>query len=470
MLFTLRGIMLRAKLFTPTACVATVVFLASSVSTAVPQPARAQPSAPTITQSGSPQVSLSLHDALTLALANNLSYQSALADERSAEARVLQARAKLYPDVSADYSYVHTQSAASFLIPVPSAGGPPQLKNFQFSANNTNNVGATLQYALYAGGAIQAAIGQAAAGLAASVDQVAATRDTVIRDTTSAYFRLVQTSRAADIAAQAVTVAAQNQTTSQTLYRAGTAARADVLRQDVTLANARVQAIQTRNASELANAALANLLNINLASTITPTERLDAQAPAYVLDALLRTSKARPELAAAQAAVAIAESALKLARAGSLPAVSLSVQDASSKPNFLNVPQPQLSETLAVTWRLFDGGLTRGRVAEASASIDKAKIDLAQLSNGVDLEVREAYLNYTAARAQVDAARTAQESARENLRVSQIRYRAGVGTALELSDALLSSTQAQGQYIGALTGLRVALVDVQRAAGLLAGS
>lgn len=460
--------MLRAKPFTSTPCVAAVALLVFAVSTAVPQPARAQPgAAPAVTQSGSPQVALSLRDALALALANNLSYQSALADERSAEARVLQARAGLFPGVSADYSYVHTQNAAAFLIPTPSAGGPPQLKSFQFSANNTNNVGATLQYALYSGGATQAAIGQAAAGLAASTDQLAATRDTVTRDTTNAYFQLVQTSRAADIAAQAVTVAAQNQTTSQELYRAGTAARADVLRQDVTLANARVQAIQARNSSDLANAALANLLNINLGSVITPTEPLEAQTPVYMLDALLRSSKERPELAAAQAAVAIADSAVRLARAGSLPAVSLSVQDASSKPNFVNVPQPQLSETLAVTWRLFDGGLTRGRVAEASASIDKAKINLAQLSNGVDLEVREAYLNYTAAKAQVDAAKTAQASAQENLRVTQIRYRAGVGTALELSDALLSSTQAQGQYVSALTGLRVALVNLQRAAGLL---
>jgi outer membrane protein len=459
--------MLRPKLFTSTPCVAAVALLVFAASTAVPQPVRAQPgAAPAVTQPGSPQVAMSLRDAFTLALANNLSYQAALADERTAEARVLQARAGLLPSVSADYSYVHTQSAAAFLIPTPSAGGPPQLKSFQFSANNTNNVGATLQYALYAGGATQAAIGQAAAGLAASVDQAAATYGNVIRDTTNAYFQLVQTSRAADIAAQAVTVAAQNQTTSQELFRAGTAARADVLRQDVTLANARVQAIQARNASELANAALANLLNINLGSVITPTEPLEAQTPSYLLEELLRSSKGRPELAAAQAAVAIADSAVKLARAGSLPAVSLSVQDASSKPNFLNVPQPQLTETLAVTWRLFDGGLTRGKVAEASASIDKAKIDLAQLSNGVDLEVREAYLNYTAAKAQVDAAKTAQASAQENLRVTQIRYRAGVGTALELSDALLSSTQAQGQYVDALTGLRVALVNVQRAAGL----
>jgi outer membrane protein TolC len=163
----------------------------------------------------------------------------------------------------------------------------------------------------------------------------------------------------------------------------------------------------------------------------------------------------------------IADYAVKGARSGYLPDVSIQVQDASTLPNFVNVPQPQLSETLALTWRLFSGGLNRGKVLQAQSQVDKAKINLKALDNNVDLEVREAYFNYTAAQAQVDAAREATISARENFRVNQIRFNAGVGTSLELSDALLSTTQAEDRYISAQTELRVALVTLQRAAGLI---
>jgi outer membrane protein TolC len=131
------------------------------------------------------------------------------------------------------------------------------------------------------------------------------------------------------------------------------------------------------------------------------------------------------------------------------------------------VPQPQLSETLAVTWQLFSGGLTRGKVQQALADIDKAHINLKNTDNSVDLEVREAYFNYIAAQAAVDAAQTLTTSARENFRVNRIRFKAGVGTSLELSDALLSTTQAENSYISALADLRVSLVSLQRAAGLL---
>lgn len=424
---------------------------------------RAQATGDVSPRGAAPHVSLSLHDALQLALTNNLDYQSSLADERGAEARILQARSSLFPNVSAAYSYVHTQTAESFVFPNPTGG----FQHIFVSSTNINNVNATLQYALYNGGANVAAIGQASANLAASQQDIAALRATIIRDTTEGYFTLIQAGRNTVVADQAVSVAAQNLKTANELYTAGTSARVDVLRTEVTLANARLAAIQAHNEWSLANARLANILNINLSSVITATDTLEMQAPSYTLDSVLTSAEARPELAAASDAVAIAGYAVRLARAGSLPTVALQVQDASSKPNFFNVPQPQLTETLAVTWSLFDGGLTRGKVQEAIASVDKAKVALQSLDNGVDLEVREAFFNYTAALAQVVAAHDAQVAAQENYRVNDIRFRAGVGTSLELSDALLSDTQAQDQYIAALAGLRINLVALQRAAGLI---
>ena len=413
-------------------------------------------------QATGPQVSLSLHDALSLALANNLDYQAALTDERAAAevAGMIHGVFLLQPDLSVGYSFFHTQSPGSFTF-----GNPP--RSFQVAPNYLNNADAALSLTLFDGGKIQAQVGQAEATYAGAVSQLAASRATVIRDVTNAYFQLVQATRAAAVADQATGVAQQNLTTSQQLYRAGTAARADVLRQEVTLANARVQAIQAHNSAALANAQLANLLNINLGSIITPTEPLEVKTPAFSLDTLLAASQKRPELTAAQQAVNIASESVAIARSALLPKVNVTVQDASSKPNFENIPQPQLSETLALTWKLWDGGITRANIIQAQDQVDRAKIQLRQLENGVDLEVRQAYLTYQAAEAQVDAARTAQASAQESLRVSEIRYRAGVGTSLELSDALLASTQAQNQYINALASLRQALVAVQRAAGLL---
>jgi outer membrane protein TolC len=432
---------------------------------AVPAQTPLQTPVPTPSPSALP---LSLQDAISMALTNNLTYQAAAQDVRAAEAQLIQARGNAFPVVSAGYSYDHTQNAGFIFVPVPQPTGPPLLRRAFFSATDTNNVNATLQYALYTGGAVQAAIGAAAAGYSAAQSNYAATRADVITQTTDSYFSLLLAQRTAVISDEAVQVGQQNLTTSQQLFSAGTAARADVLRQQVSLGNAQVAAVRAHNTADLANASLANLLNINLNSSINPTQALEIQPPVYALPDMLRSAQSRrPEIASAIDAVTIAERSVQEARAGTLPAIALQVSEASSKPNFVNIPQPQLTETLAVVWRLFDGGLTHGKVAQATAEVGKAKINLQQLRNSVDLEVRQAYFNYVAAQTAVGAASSAQASAAESLRVTQLRYKSGIGTALDLSDALLTFTQTQVQYATALSDESRALIALQRAAGLL---
>jgi outer membrane protein TolC len=419
---------------------------------------------PTPSPSASPAMTLTLADAVRTAIANNLTYQAAEADEKASAARVVQAASGRLPSFSAGYAHQHTQSAGSFQFPSPSGGKVI----FPISATNYNSVNETVQWAIYTGGAVEAAVGQASAGYSASVSQLAATHANVVRDTTNSYFQLIEARKAAGIADQAVLVAQDNLKTAQELFRAGTAAREDVLRQQVSLANAQVQQVRADNAADLANASLANVLNVDLGSTINASETLEVAAPSFALSEVLADAHShRPEIAAAQSAVSIADDAVKAARAGTLPTIALQVQNAGTTPNFENIPQPQLSETLSITWRLFDGGLTHGKVAEAMADMDKAMINLQQLENGVDLEVREAYFNYAAAKAQVAAAQSAQMSADESLRVTRIRYKAGVGTSLELSDSLLAETKADTQYVNAQSNLRIALVALERAAGLL---
>lgn len=414
--------------------------------------------------SPAPSLTLTLDDAIRTALSNNLNYRAAAADVKAAAARVIQASAGHLPSLSAGYARQHTQSTASFEFPTPGGG----TISFPFSATNYDSVNETVEWALYTGGAVEAAVGQAAAGFSAAQSSYGAARANVMRDTTSAYFQLIETRRASTIADQAVSVAQDNLKTAQEQFQAGTAARADVLRQQVSLANAQVSQVQANDAAELANASLANLLNVDLGSTIEPTESLAVPDASFTMDEVLADAHTRrPEVAAARSAVAIADDAVKGARSGTLPVVALQVQNAATYPNFVNLHQPQLSETLSVTWKLFDGGLTHGKVAEATADVEKAKINLQQLENGVDLEVRQAYFNYAAAKAQVSAAQSSQTSADENLRVTRIRYKAGVGTSLELADALLADTQAQTQYVTAQANLRTALVSLRRAAGLL---
>ncbi|HTV74246.1 MAG TPA: TolC family protein, partial [Candidatus Acidoferrales bacterium] len=307
-----------------------------------------------------PPLTLSLAQALALSERNNLDYQVAVQDVQVAQARVVQAGSALLPKIDLNYAYEHTQSAQTLAFALPNGAGGTVVQTIPLSATDTNAASAILQYVLYDGGADDARVGVAAAGYSAAQSELSAVRDTVQRDVTSAYFQLVEAQQAATIADQSVAVATQDVTTAEQLFAAGTAAKADVLRQRLSLAQAQSRQIAAHNDVALANASLANLLNVDLSSTIDPTEPLEAAPVEVNLQEALRTAQTdRPELRAAASATEIAKRTVALAEAGNFPVIAIDVEESSVKPSLFGVPQPQLSATLSATWHLFDGGLTR---------------------------------------------------------------------------------------------------------------
>jgi outer membrane protein TolC len=118
-------------------------------------------------------------------------------------------------------------------------------------------------------------------------------------------------------------------------------------------------------------------------------------------------------------------------------------------------------------WTLFDGGTAAGQIDAAQAGIDRAKLTLQQLRTDVELQVRQAVLNLSDAKARVGAAQAYVALADENLRLAQVRYRGGVGTVLELQDAQLRATSARQALIAAQVAVREGIVHVRFAAGLL---
>jgi outer membrane protein TolC len=114
---------------------------------------------------------------------------------------------------------------------------------------------------------------------------------------------------------------------------------------------------------------------------------------------------------------------------------------------------------------IFDGGLNRSLVKQARAEEDKAKIFLDQATLGVTLEVRQAYLNMQSAEARIQTAARALDSAREALRVANLRYQEGVGTPVELSDANTQFVAARTAVVDAIYAYRIAVANLQRAIG-----
>jgi outer membrane protein len=436
-----------------------VALLAGALLIAAPAAARAQ-AAPAPSPSAGAAVPLSLDAAVALALKRNLQYRSVRIAVESSAARLQQTRSPELPSLAISDSFQYVDNIAKLSTP---------LGQIPFSTVNATNVPlVALQYTLFDGGATAARVGQALAGLSASEAQARQARGDVVSQVAAAYYGLLAASRMNQVAQRAVAVAAAHVRQAQQLLAGGMIPRADLLRAQAELANERVNAIAAANGVSLAQVGLDNVLDEPLTTRYLPTDPLGGPAPALDLNALLASARAqRGDLAAARAAVTAAQRAVDAARSGFLPHLNAVLSDGNTQPAVVGGYHNQFSAGLSAVWSLFDNGYTAGRVAEANAGVSSAQLGVQQLANAVDLQVEQAYLKVNEASARVQASQQLVALADENLRLAQVRYRGGVGTALELQDAELGDRSAHQTLTQAQAALRQGVVALRFAAGLL---
>src|SRR5262249_7790845 len=113
----------------------------------------------------------------------------------------------------------------------------------------------------------------------------------------------------------------------------------------------------------------------------------------------------------------------------------------------------------------FDGGLTRGRVIEAQANFNKSKLDLADASRRIEVEVRTDYSSFIEAKEVLDSQKKVLEEAAESMRLAEARYSAGTATQTDVLSAQTALTDARSTQVQALRDYAVAQARLERAIG-----
>ncbi|MCR5347456.1 MAG: TolC family protein [Fretibacterium sp.] len=122
---------------------------------------------------------------------------------------------------------------------------------------------------------------------------------------------------------------------------------------------------------------------------------------------------------------------------------------------------------LNLTIPIADGGATAAGVESARAQRDQTSADLEALRQKVSYGVRSAALSLSNAIERVRSAGASVQYAEENLDLARGRYEVGVGTALELSDAVSQLASSRYTYYQALYDAQTARADLDEAMGHL---
>jgi outer membrane protein TolC len=103
----------------------------------------------------------------------------------------------------------------------------------------------------------------------------------------------------------------------------------------------------------------------------------------------------------------------------------------------------------SLSMNLFDAGAIRSRIRQAQAQEDAAQAQLELVQQQVALDVRTALLNLREAQERRATTAANVQQAQEALRISQVRYKAGVATNVEVTDAQVALTEAQTNQVNA---------------------
>jgi outer membrane protein TolC len=115
---------------------------------------------------------------------------------------------------------------------------------------------------------------------------------------------------------------------------------------------------------------------------------------------------------------------------------------------------------------LLNGFLTGNQVAEAKSNLYVLKANEETLRQQITFDVRQAYMNLHAAEASISTAELASKQAQENLDFANGRYKTGVRSSIEVSDAFATYVSVQAAYTGALYNYKIAQASIEKAMGV----
>lgn len=231
-------------------------------------------------------------------------------------------------------------------------------------------------------------------------------------------------------------------------FRAGDAPRLDVVRADVAVSQADAALAQAQASAANTAAALATEIGVPRQSLHTvpapfPTKDENPRSPAAaVANALAQ----RPEIASARENVAMREHALAAARRGGFPLVSVSGGYTTGIDSGVNVRGPSVTVNAAFPL----GGAAHDRVLAEEARLVQARAQVVKIRRQIATEVAAAVRRFNAQTAARAAAARALSQAHAELLATQIGYRNGASSSLDVTMARATYVQALVSQISAL--------------------
>lgn len=393
---------------------------------------------------------LNLQEVVNLALCNNPQTHVVWANSLVQAAQVGVSKSAYLPGVNLNAADNHASGTAP-------------------GVDQRSSVGVTFSYLLYDFGSRSANLENSRQLLAAANATQDSTVQSVFLAAVQDYYQVQATSAALNSALESERAAKESFDAAEARYNAGSATPADKLQAQTAYSQATLNRITADGNLRNAQGTLANMIGLDAnrsvslipANTVAIPENFEGDISTLIEQA----RQHRPDLQAAAAQVKAAEAGADAARAAGRPTISLTAS--SNQYNYSGINSNSSLVGINLSVPLFTGFSTTYHVRSAEAQLDARNAQLEQVHLQVALDVWTAYQNLTTATQSLRTTAVLLDSAQQSAQVALGRYKAGVGSILDVLNAQSALASARLQRIQSTFNWNISRATLAQAMGSL---
>lgn len=405
---------------------------------------------------------LSLQQAVETAITQHPIMQEGEANLKASEARTGQTRSLYYPQV---YANVDAAAGSARINPrfVTPAGGLLQPNLSAYS------LGLLASQRIYDFGFTQNLVESFEFAQRASAEDVQARRALISLHVQRAYLNSLKRKRIVQIAEETVRERGLISGQVETLYRQQLKSKLDYSLAQVELVNAQSLLVRSRNALQASFADLNRAMGIAGATDYVLEDVSVAVQEQGNLPTLIADSLAHPEVRRAKEQAAAAEARLRAMKRQRLPTIS----GLASGGSYDTFDSNRAATTggwwaagAVISMPLFTGFAIENQIREASAQHAAAQAVSLNIEQALTQQVTSAYLDTVTFAQQITLAQDQVQTAQEALQLARQRYKLGLGTIVEVTQAEVALTTAQTRLAEAQYDYKIADVTLAYSTGL----
>lgn len=393
-----------------------------------------------------------LQNCIDYALEHNISVQQSEINVKQKEITLNTARNSRLPDLAANAS-----ENLSF--------GRGLTEDNTYARTNTSSTGFSLGTSIpvFNGFEINNSIKMGRIDLAAATADLEKARNDIRVSVAQAYVEILYDKEILNVALSQVAVDSMLVARRKAMRLSGKASAADVVAQEATYAQSKLNATQARNSLNIAILSLTQLLELSSPEGFdveSPSENaLGLQLLMNPEDIYARAVDIKPEIKSESLRLDYAEVAIKRAKGGYMPSLSLSGGIGSNfytalgreSLSFADQMKNNFSQYVGVSLSvpIFSRLSTRNQVRSAKLSYDNQSLELEKTKKALYKEIQQAYYNAVASQSKYVSSGEAARSAEASYTLTMEKYENGKSNVTEYNEAKNRYLEAESNYLQA---------------------